>query len=225
MIEVSELCFGYPGGEFQLEINSFTVSPGETVVLVGSSGCGKTTLLHLTAGILLPGRGHIRVDNCDLPKLGEAARRRFRLRQLGLVFQEFELVEHLHVLDNILLPCRLGADCPVDSRLRRRAADLAEDVGLAGKLRRPVRQLSQGERQRVGLCRALLLEPAVLLCDEPTGNLDPKTTEDVLSGLFGYAQRHQASLVMVTHDHTLLDRFDRVVEFADLSSISLGTQP
>jgi ABC-type lipoprotein export system ATPase subunit len=138
------------------------------------------------------------------------------------VFQEFELLEHLDVLDNILLPCRITRAVQLHQKHRDRAAELAREVGIDDKLRRYVRKLSQGERQRVALCRALLLEPPLLLCDEPTGNLDPANREHVLDILFDYVRRNQTTLLTVTHDHDLLPRFDETVDFRSFHHRSEG---
>jgi ABC-type lipoprotein export system ATPase subunit len=129
------------------------------------------------------------------------------------VFQEFELLDHLTVLDNILLVYRISPALKIDGGVRERAAQLANNVGMGDKLRRFVRRLSQGERQRVAVCRALLTEPPLLLCDEPTGNLDPANKGHVLDILVDYVQSTNATMVAVTHDHEILARFDSVVDF------------
>ena len=172
----------------------------------------KTTLLHLIAGILVPHGGSVSTHAVEVSALREAARRDFRLRNIGLVFQEFELLEHLSVLDNILLPCRISPAIRLRQSHRDRATELARDVGLADKLRRYVRKLSQGERQRVALCRALLLEPPLLLCDEPTGNLDPVNKSQVLKLLFDYVHAHDTTLLTVTHDYDLLSHFSETID-------------
>ena len=127
--------------------------------------------------------------------------------------QDFELLEHLSVLDNILLPYRISRSLRLDRSVRERAVLLAEQVGMGDKLRRDVRRLSQGERQRVAVCRALLPAPRLLLCDEPTGNLDGANKQHVLEILDEYVARARATLVTVTHDHEILPRFGRIVDF------------
>ncbi len=213
MIRVTNLEFRYRQSDFALRVPDLSVRKGTTVVMIGPSGSGKTTLLNLIAGILVPSAGRVTTDQVDVSALGESARRHFRVRRIGLVFQEFELLEHLSVLDNILLPCRITSSIQLRKEHRERAIELARDVGLDDKLRRYVRRLSQGERQRVALCRALLLEPTLLLCDEPTGNLDPANKEHVLDILFEYVRRNNTTLLAVTHDHELLTRFDETVDF------------
>ena len=218
MIELSELHFQYSGSDFALHIERLAIPSSETVAVVGASGCGKTTLLHLIAGVLLPDNGQIQVDDLRLTRMSDSARRDFRIANLGMVFQNFELLEYLSVMDNILLPLRIGGGLSVTTELRARAAELAAHVGIADKLKRHPRQLSQGERQRVAVSRALLLQPRLILADEPTGNLDPSNKTVVLDLLLEYARTHAATLVTVTHDHELLGRFDRVLDFRELNT-------
>lgn len=218
MIEIRDLCFSYPGGEFRLEVPSFTVQPGEKLSVIGASGSGKTTLLNLVAGIITPRRGSVRVADVEVSALNDAGRRQFRIQQIGFVFQDFELLDYLNVLDNILHPYRITDALRLTAAVRERAAALADRMGLGDKLRRHTNDLSQGERQRVAICRALLPEPRLLLADEATGNLDPHNKTLILDLLFDSVDAHGATLLAVTHDHELLPRFDRVVDFADYRS-------
>jgi ABC-type lipoprotein export system ATPase subunit len=212
VIEIQELEFRYGEGDFRLSISGLAVERGETVAVIGPSGSGKTTLLHLVAGIATPEVGRIVTGGVEVTALDERARRSFRVRQVGLVFQEFELLEHLDVLDNILLAHRINPALRVDAAVRERAVALARRVGVGDKLSRFASRLSQGEKQRVAVCRALLPQPSLLLADEPTGNLDPTNKGRVLDILFDYAAEHGATLLTVTHDHDLLDRFGRVID-------------
>ncbi len=213
MIEIQDLDFRYAEGDFVLRVPQLAIERGSTVAMVGPSGCGKTTLLNLVAGITSPGGGVITTNDVEVTALTDQARRDFRIRNIGLVFQEFELLEYLNVLDNILLPYRINSALELASDVRDRAQRLAQDVGIADKLDRHPDKLSQGEKQRVAVCRALLTEPVLLLADEPTGNLDPGNKGRVLDILFDYAERSGATLVTVTHDLDLVDRFSRVVDF------------
>ena len=213
MIEVQDLDFRYAEGDFVLRVPQLAIERGSTVAVVGPSGCGKTTLLNLVAGIASPRGGVVTTNDVEVTALSDQARRDFRIRNIGLVFQEFELLEYLNVLDNILLPYRINSALELASQVRDRAHGLAEDVGIADKLDRHPDKLSQGEKQRVAVCRALLTEPVLLLADEPTGNLDPGNKGRVLDILFDYAERSSATLVTVTHDLDLMDRFSRVVDF------------
>jgi ABC-type lipoprotein export system ATPase subunit len=216
MIELRDLRFSYPHSDFELDIKGLRIARGESAALIGPSGCGKTTSLHLIAGVSLPSAGKVIVDGQELSAIPDAERRAFRLKHIGMVFQNFELLDYLTVLDNILLPLRIGAARKVTHQHRETAVDLARKVGIVDKLRRHPQHLSQGERQRVAVCRALLLRPALILADEPTGNLDPKNKHLVLSLLLDYARTTGATLVTVTHDQALLGEFDRVVDFDSL---------
>jgi putative ABC transport system ATP-binding protein len=218
MIRIEGLRFHYGEGDFQLRIPELTVDSGTTTAFIGPSGSGKTTLLNLIAGIIPPETGHVRTRSVEVSSLSDAERRRFRITSVGLVFQEFELLEYLTVLDNILLPYRIHGALRLDSAVRERARTLAERVGIADKLHRHPRRLSQGERQRVAVCRAVLTDPPLLLTDEPTGNLDPVNREKVLDILFDYVEESGTTLVSVTHDHEILSRFGRVVDFRDFHS-------
>ena len=214
-ITLEGVSFRYRTGDFELRVPAVEMKPGESIAVIGPSGSGKTTFLHLVAGIALPLSGRIQVGDVEIGRMSESARRAFRITRMGLVFQEFELLDYLSVLDNVLLPYRIGRTLTLDREVRDRAAAIAAEVGLSDKLRRSVRRLSQGERQRVAVCRALVTRPGLLLADEPTGNLDPKNKDRVLEILFEQAQKTGATLLTVTHDHGVLDRFDRVVDAAE----------
>lgn len=189
--------------------------PGERVALVGPSGAGKTTLLHLLAGILPPGEGSIYLDDLDLAALAPEDRQDLRILRMGLIFQEFELLDYLDVVENILLPYRVSPVLQLTGAARERARALAREIGLNHRLRSYPGQLSQGERQRVAVCRALVTEPALLFGDEPTGNLDIRNRDLVMDMLFRYSGRRGVSLVVVTHDPGLQQRFDRVIQIED----------
>jgi len=218
MIELRDLEFRYDQSSFALQIRHLRLETQEHAALVGPSGCGKTTLLNILAGVALPHSGKVQVANESVDRLPDARRRDFRIRKLGLVFQNFELLDYLDVRDNILLPLRVGRGLSVTAALRQRAQDMAERLGIGDKLERHPPQLSQGERQRVAVCRALILQPLVILADEPTGNLDPANKFVVLDLLLDYARESGATLLTVTHDQELLNRFDRVVDFNELNS-------
>jgi ABC-type lipoprotein export system ATPase subunit len=213
VIKLDQVMFRYPHSSFSLRIDHLEIASGQAVAFIGPSGSGKTTLLHLIGGVALPESGSVQVRDIEVNRLSEPERRAFRLTQIGLVFQEFELLAYLNVLDNILLPCRISPVCKPEARLQARAQALAEEVGLRDNLRRFPGQLSQGEKQRVAVCRALLLEPPLLLADEPTGNLDPVNKGRIMEILFRYARERDATLVTVTHDQNRLEPFDHVVDF------------
>lgn len=215
MIDLSDLSFSYPAGGFRLSIPSLTVAPGERVAVVGPSGTGKTTLLNLISGITVPQAGRVAVDGQDVGAMADIARRVFRATHIGFVFQDFALLDYLTARENILYPYRITAGAPLDAAARARAEALAATCGLAGKLDRRPGALSQGEQQRVALCRALVRAPKLILADEATGNLDPANKTAILDLLFARTEEAGATLLAVTHDHELLPRFDRVVDFAE----------
>lgn len=213
MIDIQQLEFSYPNSNFGLSVPSLRIDASCAAAIVGPSGSGKTTLLHSMAGILVPTAGSIVMNGRAISSLSDPARRAFRLQNVGMVFQDFELIEYLNVLDNVLLPCRIGDAISLSTEARDRARSLLTAAGLESHQRKSVTKLSQGERQRVAICRALLTRPSLLLADEPTGNLDPVTSERILQLLLGSVREHNATLVMVTHDHSLLHRFDRTIDF------------
>jgi len=215
MIEVHALEFGYPAGEFHLSIPEMNAADGEKLAVIGPSGSGKTTLLNLVAGIVTPQTGSVRVADVEVSRLNDAERRDFRITQIGFVFQDFELLDYLNVLDNILHPYRITRALRLTLEVRNHAMELAAQMGIGDKLKRHPDKLSQGEKQRVAICRALLPAPKLILADEATCNLDPYNKGHILDLLFRSAEAHGATLLAVTHDHELLPRFDRVVDFLD----------
>lgn len=217
MIDIQDIAFYYPGKEFSLKISELTIPKGSITAIIGPSGTGKTTLLNLMAGYFVPQQGQVRIYNSTLSSLKEKERRAFRIQNIGLVFQEFELMDYLSVLDNILLPYRISPVLKLNKNIRERAVRLAKALHINDKLHRNINRLSQGERQRVAICRALLPEPPLLLCDEPTGNLDPENKQIVMDLLIREVKQHKTTLVVVTHDHQLLNYFEQVVDFDQLS--------
>jgi putative ABC transport system ATP-binding protein len=218
MIEIDDLEFRYQSSGFGLRVSNLRIPAGETVALVGPSGCGKTTLLNLLAGIVVPDHGDLRIEGRDLTRLDDAARRAFRNSTVGMVFQEFELLEYLNVEENILLPFFVNSAQRLAHGARGDVKELAESLGLGELLSRRIDRLSHGERQRVAIGRALITDPQLLLADEPTGNLDPATRDRIVDLLMDNAAQRQATLIMATHDHSLIDRFDRVIDFANPES-------
>lgn len=215
MIDFSGVHFEYPGDAasrgFRLAVPDFTVARGEAVAVIGPSGCGKTTVLQLAAGIVLAGAGDVSLEGTSLGECSDAARRDLRLRRVGFVFQDFRLLDYLDVEQNILLPMRLGS-LRLDQDARDRATTLAGELGIGELVRRPIDRLSHGERQRVAICRALVTQPACILADEPTGNLDPVNKRGILDALLHASRHRDAAVLAVTHDHDLLGSFDRVID-------------
>lgn len=214
-IELNEVVFAYPRSDFSLSVPGLAVRSGGRAAVVGPSGSGKTTLLNLMAGVLVPDAGRVSLGEDAVSSMGDRNRRRLRLRRIGFVFQSVNLLDYLNVRDNILLPYRINRGLTLDAAARGRAAELAASVGLGGKLDRSVDALSQGERQRVGVCRALVHRPAVVLADEPTSSLDEATARPTVEAMFELVQKQGCTLVMLTHDRSLLGRFEQVITVSD----------
>ena len=222
-IQISNLEFSYvPGSGFRMSIPQLEIAASECVAIVGPSGSGKTTLLNLLAGTLIPDSGEISVAGQRLNGLSDSARRRFRIDRVGQVFQAFELLEYLSVKENILLPRLIDSVDRNNAGSQRRIDTLLASVGLQGKANKRPAELSHGERQRVAVCRAMLNHPQLLLADEPTGNLDQANKQNVVELLIDQAKEHGSMLLMVTHDHSMLDAFERVIDFSQLLSIQPG---
>ena len=217
MIEVQNLKFSWPGSSFHLQIDSLSIPAGEKLAIIGPSGSGKTTLLNLVAGIETANSGSLKVLDTELKMLGDSERRDFRCSNIGFVFQQFELLDYLNVKENIALPFLINqslgakkAELGDEDSIRK----LAESMGIGDKLHRHPAKLSQGEKQRVAICRALIAQPKLILADEPTGNLDPKNKHRTLDLLFEQAGKHGQTLIVVTHDMSIIDGFDRSIDFS-----------
>jgi putative ABC transport system ATP-binding protein len=222
MIDARDILFAYPAAAFSLEISALQVGRGETVALVGPSGCGKTTLLQLLAGVEVPQSGALTVAGAEWSGMTRAARQAHRLGRIGLVPQNFELLDYLTVRENILLPCRLGSALGAARDREERCLSLSERAGIERHLSKYPGQLSQGERQRAALCRGLIGQPELILADEPTGNLDPENQDRIVALLLDEAKMIDATVVMVTHEPSLLPRFDRALDLRDLCKKEVG---
>ena len=183
----------------------FAISARQSTAIVGASGSGKSTLLAIIAGLDHPTSGTVRLDGSDLFALSEDERAGLRARKLGFVFQSFQLLGHLSALENVMLPLELMGR----PEARLRAAEMLQRVGLGKRLNHYPRTLSGGEQQRVALARAFVVEPAVLLADEPTGSLDHATGEKVMALMFEMNRESGTTLVLVTHDRSIAERCDR----------------
>ena len=199
------------GPGFRLQLDAVDLPAGQSLVCIGASGCGKSTFLQLLAGILIPEQGTIRLGDVELAGRSDAARRDWRISNIGLVFQEFELLEHLTVAENVLLPYFVNRNLRRDAAAEQQLHDLAARLGIEAHLPRKPEKLSQGERQRVALCRALVTRPRLLLADEPTGSLDGEAADE-LSDLLAELNRDEGvALVCVTHSERLAQRMGRVL--------------
>jgi putative ABC transport system ATP-binding protein len=216
VISARGLCRSYDDGERGqvrvLDDVSFDVQPGEFVAVVGRSGSGKSTLLHVLGGLDTGYRGEVSVAGTALSGLSDAALARFRNEQVGFVFQSFHLVQGLSARDNVALPSFFSPVPPVDAEAR--AIEALARVGLEGKAERLPSQLSGGERQRVAIARALFARPKVLLCDEPTGNLDAATSEQVVA-LFTELNKGGLTVLAVTHEDRLRRAASRVLTLVE----------
>jgi putative ABC transport system ATP-binding protein len=222
VVEVQALRFAWSRGAAPLlDIDSLRIARGERVFLRGASGSGKSTLLGLLAGVNIPDSGHVRVLGQDLGALAGAQRDRFRADHVGFIFQQFNLIPYLSVVENVTLPCgfsrrRAGR---TDGDVRREALRLLQHLDLADPelLARRVTELSVGQQQRVAAARALIGAPELVIADEPTSSLDADRRAAFLDLLFRECAREGATLVFVSHDASLAPRFDRSVELAQLN--------
>ena len=216
IIECRSLCFSYSEGENKttvLDNLNFEVKPGEKVAIIGQSGCGKSTLLNLIAGLDKSTAGDVLINNSDIAKLNEKDRTELRSKNLGFVYQFHHLLNDFSSLYNVSLPLLIkGID-------KRKAVKLAEDilkkVGLEKRLKHKPSQLSGGERQRVAIARAMISEPACLLADEPTGNLDASNAKDVLDLIIELNDSKRTALLIVTHDLSIANMMDRKLELSN----------
>jgi putative ABC transport system ATP-binding protein len=194
-----------------LDNADLSVEQGEFAAIVGTSGSGKSTLLHMLGGLDRPTSGKVYVENKDIFSMGDEALTIFRRRKIGFVFQSFNLVPTLNVYENIVFPIQLdGNDVDEDF-----AAEVIDTLGLSDMQERLPNQLSGGQQQRVAIARALAAKPAIILADEPTGNLDTRTSQDVLSLLKTSGQKYQQTIVMITHDEAIAQMADRIIRIED----------
>ena len=199
--------FNAPEGPISLFENlDFSIDAGDSLAILGTSGSGKSTLLGLLAGLDLPTAGSVVMDSHDLNRLDEDARAQLRAGRVGFVFQSFHLLPGLTALENVMLPAELAGD----SRAREHAASALDQVGLTPRLGHYPAQLSGGEQQRVALARAFITAPRILFADEPTGNLDHTTGEQIINLLFDLNRDHGTTLILVTHDQAVAARCARV---------------
>jgi ABC-type lipoprotein export system ATPase subunit len=204
-----------------LDIPRFAVEAGEQMLLIGQSGCGKTTLLHVIAGISTPDAGTVRLDGLDVSQLSEAGRDRFRAAKLGYVFQTFNLLPGFTALENVLL----GMTFARGRRDVGRAKHLLERVGLSHREQHKPRQMSVGEQQRVAVARALANRPKLLLADEPTANVDPGNQQKIIELIRETCREEKISLVMVTHSLEIAAQFPRVDRLEEINRLSQKPQP
>lgn len=216
ILSCTGLAKSYSDGKSVIEVLrqvNLDVATGEMVAVVGSSGSGKSTLLHLLAGLDKPTAGKVMLNDSCLHDIPEEEKCQIRNRYLGFIYQFHHLLPEFSALENVGMPLLIRGEEP--QLITERAADLLEQVGLKDRMQHRLGELSGGERQRVAIARALAPDPACILADEPTGNLDPQNAERVLDLFFDLQKRRQTSVVMVTHDPVIAKRADRVFRIAN----------
>lgn len=214
ILQASNLTKIYGSGENEvhaLDGVNFSVEKGEFVAIVGTSGSGKSTLLHMLGGLDRPTGGSVEVDGKEIFSLKDEELTIFRRRKIGFVFQNYNLVPVLNVYENIVLPVQLDGKTPDASYID----SIIETLGLERKLENLPNNLSGGQQQRVAIARALASKPAIILADEPTGNLDSKTSQDVLGLLKVTSQKYGQTIVMITHNEEIAQLTDRIIRIED----------
>lgn len=214
ILQASNLTKIYGSGENEvhaLDGVNFSVEKGEFVAIVGTSGSGKSTLLHMLGGLDRPTGGSVEVDSKEIFSLKDEELTIFRRRKIGFVFQNYNLVPVLNVYENIVLPVQLDGKTPDASYID----SIIETLGLERKLENLPNNLSGGQQQRVAIARALASKPAIILADEPTGNLDSKTSQDVLGLLKVTSQKYGQTIVMITHNEEIAQLADRIIRIED----------
>ncbi len=214
ILQAEDLKKYYGAGENQvkaLDGVSLQVEKGEFVSIVGTSGSGKSTLLHMLGGLDKPTAGRVVIDGQDISELTDDALCIFRRRKIGFVFQNYNLVSSLNVYENIVLPVQLDGREPDKEYVEK----IIETLGLSEKLNNLPNNLSGGQQQRVAIARALVAKPAIILADEPTGNLDSKTSQDVLGLLKITSSKFTQTIVMITHNEEIAQLADRIVRIED----------
>ncbi len=214
ILEVKNLCKIYGKGENEVRAVddiSFSVDEGEFVAIVGASGSGKSTLLHLLGGVDRPTSGKVLIEDKDIYELSDDALAIFRRRQIGIIYQFYNLIPILNVKENITLPCDLDGK-PV---ARGRLNELLKTLCLEQRVNHLPNQLSGGQQQRVSIGRALVNDPALILADEPTGNLDSKAGDEIVSLLKLSNKKYHQTIIIITHDLEIARQADRVITFED----------
>lgn len=219
ILKVENLCKTYGKGETlvkALDDVSFSVEKGEFVAIVGSSGSGKSTLLHILGGVDRPTSGKVYVDGEDVYKLNETNLAIFRRRQVGLIYQFYNLIPILNVEENIVLPCKLDGKNVSKDRLN----EIIDTLGLSTRRKHLPNELSGGQQQRVSIGRAIINNPALVLADEPTGNLDSKASDEIVALLKESNKKYNQTIIVITHDPDIASVANRVITIEDGKIVS-----
>ena len=219
ILKVNNLCKNYGKGDNQVQAIknvSFSVEKGEFVAIVGQSGSGKSTLLHMIGGVDKPTSGQIFVDGQDVYKKNKEQLAIFRRRQVGLIYQFYNLIPDLSVVENLTLPLKLDGQKINEERVN----ELLQILGLADRKKHLPSQLSGGQQQRVSIGRALINAPALVLADEPTGNLDSKSSQEIMELLKYSNKKYGQTLIVITHDENIALQADRIIRIADGQIVS-----
>ena len=220
-INIQDLSFHYEDTHPILKLDSFEVENQEKMFIYGPSGCGKSTLLGLIAGVFLPQQGTLEVFGLDFCSTSRTKRDEFRGKEIGYIFQTFNLIPYLSCLENILLPCKITRErkSKITGSLEQEAALLAEHLNLTEVLHKKARQLSVGQQQRVAAARALIGNPQLVIADEPTSSLDGKNTNEFLELLLRKWEEKKFTLVFVSHDERLANEFNRSVSLPEMNRV------
>ena len=223
ILQISDLHFQYPASDFKIEVSDIKITQGSKIAISGKSGSGKTTLIHLISGILKPQSGEILFFDESITDMNDNDIRKHRISNIGFIFQEFELLDYLNVMDNIVLPYKINKSLSIDEEIKNKAKEIANRIGIGNKLDQHPKQLSGGERQRLAIARALITSPPLIIADEPTGNLDDKTSNIVMDEITDQVSYTNSTLIMISHNNELISSFDEIIDIQE--SPNIITQP
>ena len=223
ILQIKDLHFQYPASDFKIEISDIKITQGSKIAISGKSGSGKTTLIHLISGILKPQSGEILFYDKSITDMNDKELRKHRISNIGFIFQEFELLEYLNVMDNLILPYKINKSLVLDAEIKDKAKEIANRIGIGNKLDQHPKQLSGGERQRLAIARALITSPPLIIADEPTGNLDEKTSNIVMDEITDQVSYTNSTLIMISHNNELISSFDETIDIQE--SPNIITQP
>ena len=223
ILQISDLHFQYPASDFKIEVSNIKITQGSKIAISGKSGSGKTTLIHLISGILKPQSGEILFFDKSITDMNDNDIRKHRISNIGFIFQEFELLDYLNVMDNLVLPYKINKSLSLDEEIKNKAKEIANRIGIGNKLDQHPKQLSGGERQRLAIARALITSPPLIIADEPTGNLDDKTSKIVMDEITDQVSYTNSTLIMISHNNELISSFDEIIDIQE--SPNIITQP